>query len=109
MQYKFNKFYYKPLPENLTVKESEIEGLGLFATENIPAQVDLGMTHLKVPIIEGYIRTPLGGFLNHTERPNCCLIELLDWDDYRVYHLYTIVAIKNGEELSLNYHADEQS
>ena len=107
MDYQFNKFYYKPLPSVLTIGPSKIEGLGLFATENIPSQVDLGMTHLKVPIIEGYIRPPLGGFLNHTEQPNCCWVELLDWDDYRVYHLYTIAKIKVGEELSLNYHADE--
>ena len=66
MKYKFNKFYYKPLPDNLTIKNSVIEGLGLFATENIAADTALGMTHIKIPIINGYVRTPLGGFLNHT-------------------------------------------
>ena len=34
MTYKFNKFYYKPLPENLEVRESDIEGSGVFAKEN---------------------------------------------------------------------------
>ena len=108
MNYKFNKFYYKPLPDNLTIKNSVIEGLGLFATENIAADTDLGMTHIKIPIINGYVRTPLGGFLNHTETPNCCLIELLDWDDYRIYHLHTIRHINEGDELTLNYHVDEE-
>ena len=66
------------------------------------------MTHIKIPIINGYVRTPLGGFLNHTETPNCCLIELLDWDDYRIYHLHTIRHINEGDELTLNYHVDEE-
>ena len=109
MTYEFNKFYYKPLPENLAVRESDIEGSGVFAKERIEAGLDLGMTHIKVPIIKGYIRTPLGGFVNHTEDPNCCLIEKLDWDDYRIFNLYTIRTIQPGEELSLNYHADENS
>ena len=107
MQYKFNKFYYKPLPKGLTIKPSHIEGLGLFATEPIPRDTDLGMTHIKVPLVNGYIRTPLGGFLNHTEQANCFLTEMLDWDDYRVFHLHTICDIAEGDELTLNYHADE--
>ena len=66
MNYKFNKFCYKPLPDNLTIKNSVIEGLGLFATENIAADTDLGMTHIKIPIINGYVRTPtLGGFKSY--------------------------------------------
>ena len=109
MSYEYNKFYYKPLPEYLEVDSSDIEGSGVFATEDIDADLDIGMTHIKVPIIKGYIRTPLGGFVNHTEDPNCCLIEKLDWDDYRIFNLYTIRTIQLGEELSLNYHADEDS
>ena len=52
MTYEFNKFYYKPLPENLAVRESDIEGSGVFAKERIEAGLDLGMTHIKVPIIQ---------------------------------------------------------
>lgn len=108
MTYEFNKFYYKPLPENLEVRESDIEGSGVFAKERIEASLDLGMTHIKVPIINGYVRTPLGGFINHTENSNCCLVQKLDWDDYRIYNLYTTKDIEPGEELTLNYHADEE-
>jgi hypothetical protein len=38
----FDKKSYRPLPKCLTIKKSDIDGLGLFATENIPAKVYLG-------------------------------------------------------------------
>ena len=30
---------YKPLPDNLTIKESPIHGLGVFAVENINTEI----------------------------------------------------------------------
>ena len=103
----YNKFYYRPLPEYLMLGASSIEGTGVFATAELEGDFDLGMTPLKVPILNGYVRTPLGGFVNHTDEANCYLVEKLDWDDYRVFHLYTMRPIKKGEELTLNYHLDE--
>ena len=38
---------YKPLPESLTIKQSDINGLGLFADQKIMQATNLGMTHLK--------------------------------------------------------------
>ena len=62
---------YKPLPKCLTIKKSPIEGLGLYATENIKANTFLGITHIQDKDFEnGYIRTPLGGFYNHSNEPN---------------------------------------
>ena len=62
---------YKPLPNFLTIKKSPIEGLGLYATENIKANCFIGLTHIKDKNFEnGYIRTPLGGFYNHSNEPN---------------------------------------
>ena len=62
---------YKPLPSNLTIKKSPIEGLGLYATENIKANCFIGLTHIRDGNFEnGYIRTPLGGFYNHSNDPN---------------------------------------
>ena len=62
---------YKPLPKFLTIKKSPIEGLGLYATENIKANSFLGLTHIRDKDFEnGYIRTPLGGFYNHSNEPN---------------------------------------
>ena len=63
----YNKFYYKPLPDCVEVQKSPIEGFGLFAVDNIDNEFDLGMSHIKVPIIQGYVRTSIGGFLNHSE------------------------------------------
>lgn len=39
---------YRPLPECLTIKDSPIEGKGLFATEDIPAGTNLGRSHIKL-------------------------------------------------------------
>ena len=62
---------YKPLPSCLTIKKSPIEGLGLYATKNIKANSFIGLTHIQDNNFEnGYIRTPLGGFYNHSNEPN---------------------------------------
>ena len=102
----YNKFYYKPLPDFIDVRKSNIEGLGLFAKEDIEEGIDLGMSHLKVPIIQGYVRTAIGSFLNHSKQNNCYLEQQLDWDDYRAYNVITARGIKKGEELTLDYHID---
>ena len=99
----FNKFYYKPLPEYLGIKKSDIEGYGIFAETTLEGDLDLGATHIKMPIYEGYVRTPLGGFLNHDDEPNCHLVQIYDWDDYKVFHAFTLRAIEFGEELVLDY------
>ena len=66
---------YKPLPKEITVKESTIQGLGLFAIEDIEEGHTFGVTHISdTRFGNGYIRTPLGGFINHSEEPNCKLI-----------------------------------
>ena len=100
---RYDRFYFKPLPDEVTVGESEIDGLGVFATQNIEEAVDLGSTHIKVPMIAGYIRTPLGGFINHSEEPNCYLVLSQDWDDYRVYNVMPLCEIQEGDEITLNY------
>ena len=62
---------YKPLPKFLTIKRSPIEGLGLYATTDIKANCFIGLTHVRDENFEnGYIRTPLGGFYNHSNKPN---------------------------------------
>ena len=93
------KKYYKPLPECVTIKNSEIHGLGLFATQDIPENISLGITHIKdMRFEDGYIRTPLGGFFNHSELPNCKVVHS---DEY--IHLETISNIKAGDELLAFY------
>ena len=38
---------YRPLPKELTIKNSAIEGLGLFATEDIKKNSYIGVTHIR--------------------------------------------------------------
>jgi len=92
---------YRPLPYYLTIKESKVEGLGLFTKDDctIANGVFLGTTHIKNEDFEnGYIRTPLGGFINHSETPNCEKIESTDTVSIR-----TIKKVKANEELTLKY------
>ncbi len=61
---------YRPLPDGLTIKNSPIEGLGLFATIKIKKNTFIGVTHIRDEQFENkYIRTPLGGFYNHSNEP----------------------------------------
>ena len=62
---------YRPLPKELTIKSSPIEGLGLYAQEDIKKNTFIGVTHIRDEQFENkYIRTPLGGFYNHSNEPN---------------------------------------
>ena len=62
---------YRPLPKQLTIKNSPIEGLGLYAVEDIKKNSFIGLTHIRDEQFENkYIRTPLGGFYNHSNEPN---------------------------------------
>ena len=96
---------YKPLPESVTIKKSGIHNLGLFANEKINKATSLGTTHIKIG--DTIFRTPLGGFINHSNTPNCTKAEvrttaetlLLD----KKWKLVTTEDIKKGEELTLRY------
>ena len=95
---------YKPLPESVTIKTSGVHGLGLFADQKIMHGTNLGMSHMKVK--DTIFRTPLGGFINHANEPNCIKAELLmtnDSFDYKKWNLITLRDIKKGEELTVRY------
>ena len=87
---------YRPLPESLTIKDSGIEGLGLFATQHIPANTQLGVSHIIIS--DEIIRLPLGGFINHQENPNCVRIAVGNKS-----YLHTIKNINVDDELTLKY------
>lgn len=90
---------YRPLPEYLTIKQSNIDGLGLFALDMIDPNFRIGVSHVKdTRFIDGYSRTPLGGFFNHSETPNCKVVYEGDF-----IYLETIKEIKAGEELTVSY------
>ena len=100
---------YKPLPNNLRLGFSDIHDIGVFAKKGISQNTNLGMTHIRVA--DNIIRTPLGGFINHSENANCIKVELrmFNEDDptkplnYKKWNLETIKDIKEGEELTLKY------
>lgn len=89
---------YRPLPPCLTIKPSGIEGLGLFAKEHIRADTDLGILHHLDLGEEAIVQTPLGGFINHSDEPNC-----RKHIHKNTYRLITMRAIAPGEELTLSY------
>ena len=100
---------YKPLPESLTIKTSKVNGLGLFADQKIIQGTNLGMSHLKIG--DTIFRTPLGGFINHSDEANCVKAELRMTTedlqghkyDYKKWNLITTQDIEKGEELTLRY------
>jgi len=87
---------YKPLPNNLKIACSKIHGHGILAIENISLGDIVGRSHIEG--LDEIIRTPLGGYINHSDTPNCIR--------ERVGSEHFVVAkrlIKNGEELTLKY------
>ena len=100
---------YKPLPDSLTIKTSKVDGLGLFAKEGIGQGTNLGMCHIEIG--DKMIRTPLGGFINHSGNANCVKVELRmtnqDKPDlkfnYKKWNLITLQDIREGEELTVRY------
>lgn len=97
--------YYRPLPDSLTIKQSKINGLGLFAIEDIPENTLLGVTHVKnKDFQDGLIRTPLGGFFNHSEEPNIRLKDVT-YVDGKLWTkmMVTLREIKSGEEITGKY------
>jgi len=92
--------YYNPLPNFLEIKQSDVHGLGLFTKKDLPNDYVLGISHIRDERFEnGFIRTPLGGFFNHTTvNPN---IEPVHIGDMII--IKTIKKILAGEELKATY------
>jgi SET domain-containing protein len=111
------RMMYKPLPESLTIKRSGIDGLGLFAKKSLEQGTNLGMSHVELGKL--ILRTPLGGFINHSNDPNCAKVKLLltrqEWNhladlsnnkfnlDFKKWNLITLQDVKEGEELTVRY------
>ena len=100
---------YLPLPKELRLGFSKIHDIGLFAKEKIKMGHNFGTCHLKLG--KKIFRTPLGGFINHSNTPNCekvCLL-MTNHDnpnskfDYKKWNLITIKDIKKDEEVTLKY------
>ena len=104
---------YKALPDCLTIDKSKIHGLGLFATEDIDKDTNMGISHVKntsSKFENNYVRTPLGGCINHSDDPNCIkfIPNVVVAPDVKVslpdyMSLKTIRKIRRGEELTVTY------
>ena len=99
---------YRPLPKELRLGFSKIHDIGLFAKEKIDRGQNLGISHIQVG--KELFRTPLGGFINHSDNPNCTksMARITDHKsfnrtDYKIWRLFTLDDIKEGEELTLTY------
>lgn len=122
-------FGYRPLKDVFTVKKSPIEGKGLFSIdcisphpdnpiscytgygyecitgncEPVGGEVNEFITHYLVG--DNLIRTPIGGFINHSDDPNCTLIRVEnEYSPYdAIFYLRPLRAIEQDEEITLNY------
>ena len=92
---------YNPLPSGLTVTDSRISGQGLFTTRRLVLGTLLGISHYRID--KEYIRTPLGGFINHSETPNCERSQVRVKPGFDKWNLVVIEDIEEGEELTLKY------
>lgn len=90
-------YSYRPLPHSLTIKNSPIEGLGLYSTLNIEGGIILGKSHA---LIDGILlRLPLGGFINHSLKPNSKITD--SQEGY--FYLQTLHSIDTNQEITVNY------
>ena len=100
---------YRPLPKELRLGFSKIHDIGLFAKEKIKRGRDLGVSHIQLG--KELYRTPLGGFINHSDDPNCTKSmfrvtnanDISTKMDYKAWKLFTLDDIESGEELTLTY------
>ncbi len=91
----------KPLPDSVTIKQSKVNGLGLFAQQGIAQGTNIGLSHIKIG--EEILRTPLGGFINHANEANAVKVELRDERYTKKWSLVALRDIKKGEEITLRY------
>ena len=92
---------YQPLPDSLHIGESKIHGQGLVASENIPMGTDLGISHYRKG--DDVIRTPLGGFINHSEDPRGTSIQISIVPFWDLWIVTSIKDIKLGVVITLIY------
>jgi len=108
---------YKPLPHGLFIEESGIDGQGLYTNAKLAEGTNLGMSHVELGKL--ILRTPIGGFINHSNNPNCVKVKSLltrqEWNhrinlpddkydhNFTKWNLMVIKDIEEGEELTLKY------
>ncbi len=124
---------YRPLLRCLTIAKSNIDGLGLFATQRIEKDTGLGITHIKSEALQELnnyedakrlhnerniwvmsddglkaslvIATAIGQFMNHSDTPNCINKDVKSGHKgfEKYIYLQTNQVIEEGDELTVNY------
>ena len=92
---------YRPLPSGIVVADSGISGQGLFTTRRLVMGTTLGISHYRIDGM--YIRTPSGGFINHSDTPNCQRSQIRVKPEFDKWSIMTLEDIEEGEELTLKY------
>ena len=101
---------YKPLPHGLFIYESSLDGQGLHTNVKLAEDTNLGLSHVELGKL--ILRTPMGGFINHSDTPNCIKTMSLKTtklpDEEKgpkciLWNLSTLRDIEAGEELTVQY------
>ena len=80
----------------------------MFTDAAIETGIVIGISHVKIPYLYEIIRTPIGGFINHSDRPNCVLVEKVNLSaTYRLFELVALTDIEPGEELTTKYSLEQ--
>ena len=83
-------------PFGLVIADSQINGQGLFATRKLVRGTQLGESHYRM---DGeLVRTPLGGFINHSGEPNCVKSQVRIKPHYDKWTITVTEDIEEGEE-----------
>jgi len=105
---------YRPLPDGLYIGASSIEGQGLHTSRALFKGHQLGESHYRIATNNNpsthmeenktiLIRTPLGGFINHSDKPNCYRSQIRVKPGFDKWIITVIEDINPGDELTLKY------
>ena len=95
-----NLEHYDYLPSkdgSVTIKESKIHGLGIFATRKITKGNTIGVSHVSIGC--HCYRVNFGGYINHSDEPNSEIVKagILE------YTTKAILDIEKGQEITVDY------
>ena len=95
----FEPFFYISVPDTWTF----IEYANFI--EDIEKDTSLGITHVfNRGFLHSWIRTPLGGFYNHSATPNCILVDGYVGEEFvSIKKLVTLKNISAGDEITCIY------
>ena len=100
---------FKPLPTYIELMDIPNQGKGLVTTKQLQMNDVIGVSHYTVKdshkgkFHQGLVRTSIGGFLNHSDKPNCRLV-CGDGDDCDIYYLQVRnPIILPNTQLTINY------